>query len=64
MAESDPTPSLDKSGAAHPAPGGAAVVSAVVGADDIAAAARAIKRTITEARRAMTKQGPTGQVTT
>jgi thiamine-phosphate pyrophosphorylase len=31
--------------------GGAAVVSAVVGADDIAAAARGIKRTIAEARR-------------
>ena len=42
---------------------GAAVVSAVVGADDIAAATRSIKRTIAEARRGMTKQLPADQVT-
>ena len=43
---------------------GAAVVSAVVAADDITAAARAIKRTITEARRAMTTPGPAEQAPT
>ena len=40
---------------------GAAVVSSVVGADDIASAARALKRAIAEARRGMTTQGPAPQ---
>src|SRR5258706_13488354 len=43
---------------------GAAVVSAVIGADDIAAAARGIKRSIVEARRVTTSQAPAGRVTT
>lgn len=43
---------------------GAAVVSAVIGADDIAAAARGIKRSIVEARRVTTSQAPARRVTT